>query len=490
MKVEPNFLKTVAGITLLLAIAAAGFFFNVWGGSPFFSRNDPTADLAADEHDHPEEDDHVDISATAVRTLGLTLTEIRLEPYVQRVHLPGIIVEKPGQSGLSITSPIQGVVKQIYRLPGQGLNIGDSIFSMQVTDEALEAAQLSLLEILTRLTVTEREIERLDPLAESGAIIGRRKLEMEYQMKQLLSEQSARLQELRLRGLSQEQVQQIIDRRELINEIEVRLNLGVNDSIDTTADVSSGLPVYTIEKLNVYPGLSVKKGEELCHVANHYELYLQGEAFPADLPAVREAMQQVRPVKVEIGEGLNRDQLDDLFISHMDNHADPKTQTFPFYLAMPNEIVGQRSDPRGGTFLSWKYKPGQRAHLYLPLQQWENQIVLPREAIVRSGPENFVFRLVNDPLKEDHRQDSQTGNRIDVTGETRWQVLEQAAEWELEPVPVQVLHRDRNHCVVATDGKLEPGDLIVDTGAYQVYLAWKLTLAGESAHDHDHDHHP
>jgi cobalt-zinc-cadmium efflux system membrane fusion protein len=489
MKLDLKFWKAAAGLVLLLAIATAGFFFNVWGGSPFFSVDDRTAGLSVDDHEHPEEDDHIDISAAAVRTLGLNLTEIKLEPYVQRIHLPAIIVEKPGQSGLSITSPIQGVVKQIHRLPGQALNLGDTIFSMQVTDEALEAAQLSLLEILTRLTVTEREIERLDPLTESGAIIGRRKLEMEYQLKQLLSEQSARLQELRLRGLSLEQVQQIIDTRELINEIEVRLNLGVNDAIYTAPEFSSGLPVYTIEKLNVYPGLSVKKGDELCHVANHYELYLQGEAFPADLQAVREAMQQARPITAEIGEGPHRDQLDDLTISYMDNHADPKTQTFPFYLALPNEIVGQRSDPRGGTFLSWKYKPGQRAHLYLPLQQWNDQILLPRDAVVRSGPENFVFRLVNDPAKvpELYRRN---WTPADITEEIRWRVLDQAAEWELEAVPVQVLHRDRNHCVVATNGELEPGDLVVDTGAYQVYLAWKLMLSGEGAHDHGHDHQP
>jgi len=76
--------------------------------------------------------------------------------------------------------------------------------------------------------------------------------------------------------------------------------------------------------------------------------------------------------------------------------------------------------------------------------------------------------------------------------------LDQRRVWELEPVPVEVLHQDRQQVVLATRGSsavgqwdsdwLEVGDLVVTRAAYQVYLAWRLQLSGGSGHDHGHEH--
>lgn len=496
MKTSSNQIAWVGGIAGVILLLAAALYWNAGNIrdnsslAKFLGLSSAELDDAMDasngELDDEEEHNHIDISAAAVKSLGLRLEEVTLKPYVRWVHLPGMIVEKPGQSGLSITSPIQGVVTQIHRLPGQALEMGDLIFTMKVTDEALEAAQLSLLDTITRLTVTEREIDRLDPLTESGAVIGRRKLEMEYQRKQLLSEQAARLQELRLRGLSTEQIQQIVDQRELVNEIEVRLNFGADSENLPRQTLSELKPIFTIEKLNVYPGLSVRKGEELCHIANHHELYLQGEAFPSDLNLIREALQQQLSIRVEFGEGDSREVIEDLTITYMDNHADPVTQTFPFYIALPNQIVGQRFDSQGRQFVAWKYKPGQRAHIYAAAETWPDQIVLPRDAVVRSGPEAFVFVLENDPLKEPEEY-QEMFDLDEVTPDMRWDLIERVHEWELEPVAVQILHRDQNYWVLAKDQDLEVGDLVIVNRAYQVYLAWKLMMSGGGGHHHDHD---
>jgi multidrug efflux pump subunit AcrA (membrane-fusion protein) len=520
--------KNLSVLTIVIVSMVLGaFLWTQFGVGVWNQFNRPGgADSNAVDHSQPhhddEHEDHVDISATAAKALGLTLERVRLQPFTRRIHLPARVVEKPGQSGLSITSPIQGVVKEIHRLPGQALEIGDLMFTLQVTDEALETAQLALLDILTRLSVTEREIERLDPLTETGAVVGRRKLEMEYQMKQLLSERSARLQELKLRGLAESQIQLIIDNRELINEIEVRLKLGIiparpleslhlgsvadhstkpDDSLNEAEDTAprkvsfpvesddaptsesqsmnraSPRPIYTVENLNVYPGMSVRKGEELCHIANHHELYVQGEAFPSDLATVRQALQSGSGVMVEIGEGESREQIDSLRITYMDNHADLQSHTFPFYLALPNQIVGEGRDAQGRQFLAWQFKPGQRAHVYVPAEVWPDQIVLPSDAVVRSGPEAFVFRIENLLIDET------------TSVEVAQRKLAELTFWELEPVPVQVLHRDRQFCVLAADQELQVNDIVVTNRAYQVYLAWKLQMSsGDDGHGHGHDH--
>lgn len=471
-----------------LAVLVIGALIWIFVGRDLASQLFSARDLLDETGETTNEDDHhdhVDISVAAAKSLGITLEPLTRSTYTRMLHIPASVIEKPGQSNLSVTSPIQGIITEIHRFPGQALEPDDLLFTLRVTDEALEAAQLSLLEILTRVAVTEREIERLDPLTESGVVVGRRKLEMEYQLKQLESERAARLQELKLRGLSAEQVERIVQYRELINQVEIRLNIlpiSVSTSPserETDAEKNPG-PIYTLEQLNVFPGLSVNKGQELCHIANHHNLYVRADAFDSDLVHIRRAMERQEGVVVETGEKESRERIEDLRIMYMDNHADLQSQTFPFYLLLPNQVVAEQRDDAGRLFRSWRFKPGQRAHVYLPVEQWPDQIVLPRDAVVRSGPETYVFRLTEDNWRETER----------ISGDFAAQLvaLERLPEWELEPVPVQVLHQDRQFVVLATDGELTLNDIVVTSRAYQVFLAWKMQLSGGGGHDHDHDH--
>lgn len=448
-------------------------------------KNQATANADEHAHDHADEGEHVDISAVAAKSIGLELQIVRTTPYTQYVHIPASVVEKPGQSGLAISSPIQGVVSKIHCFPGQAIGTGDLLFTMQVTDEALETAQLSLLETISRLTVTEREIERLDPLAESGAVVGRRRLEMEYQLKTLQSEQAARLQELRLRGLSPQQIDRITNERELVSEIEIRLELSNPEEVaaGATPPISDPL-VHTVEELNVYPGKSVRKGEELCHVANHQELYVRGEAFEPDVAAIHHAMQKQWGISVETGEDDAAVRLDGLAVTYLDNHVDERSQTYPFYLAVPNRVISQQVDAAGRLFRSWQYKPGQRAHVYVPQQTWPDQCVLPRGSLVTAGVNHYVFRL----------HETLDDVAFERNSEERLQRTSTLEEWVLEPVPVHVLHQDRTVVVIdkntaLNDEPLQDGDIVVTRGAYQAYLAWKLQSSeGGGGHDHGHAH--
>jgi len=437
-----------------------------------------THDLGShdDDHDH---DDHVDISIAAAKNLGLQIQPLRLRDYQKTLYIPAVVIEKPGQSGLTVAAPAQGIVRQIFRFPGQALSPGDRLFTLQLTDEALESAQLSILETLTRMTVAERELVRLEPLTQSGAVVGRRKLELEYELKQLASERSARLQELRLRGLSQEQIERVIEARELVGEIDIHLDiLAAEDSL------SEHELVYTVEQLDAFPGRSVRKGDELCHIANHYELFLRGEAFETDLDAIHQLSQKQWTITAEFGDvespGRARDIVEGLKITYIDNHVDPQTQTFPFYLVLPNQVVAESSDAAGRVFRSWRFKPGQRAHLQVPIEHWGERLVLPRDAVVRSGVETFVFLLENaDELGD-------LSDLQELGPEELWQRLETLPELEFEPVAVRVLHQDRQHCVIEASDVLQPGQLVAMNQAYQLLLAWRMQLSGGGGHHHDH----
>ena len=135
-------------------------------------------------------------------------------------------------------------------------------------------------------------------------------------------------------------------------------------------------------------------------------------------------------------EGLN--------IAYLANNVDPDSRTLPFYVALPNEITKDRqvNDAR---YIEWKYLPGQRLQLRVPVEVWTNQIVLPVDSVAREGAESYVFQ--------------QNGSRF-----TR--------------VPVHVKYRDQYSVVIEYDGALFPGDVVALRGAHQMQMALKNKAGG------------
>jgi multidrug efflux pump subunit AcrA (membrane-fusion protein) len=99
------------------------------------------------EDDHPAHDDehegHVHLSESAFRNLNLRIRAVKLSDGKHTLQVPGEIVEKPGHSDHALASPVNGVVTEVYALPGQAIRPGDPLFKLQVIDEALATAQLT-----------------------------------------------------------------------------------------------------------------------------------------------------------------------------------------------------------------------------------------------------------------------------------------------------------------------------------------------------------
>jgi hypothetical protein len=83
--------------------------------------------------------------------------------------------------------------------------------------------------------------------------------------------------------------------------------------------------------------------------------------------------------------------------------------------------------------------------LRVPVEHWEDRIVLPVGAIVQEGAEAYVYR--------------QDGDHFDR-------------------VPVHVEYRDQASVVIGRDGSLFPGDVVAARGAYQMHLALKNKTGG------------
>jgi hypothetical protein len=122
---------------------------------------------------------------------------------------------------------------------------------------------------------------------------------------------------------------------------------------------------------------------------------------------------------------------------------------------LPNELVRNEQTDDGHRFIGWRFKPGQRVQLQVPIERWENRIVLPVDAVIQEGADWFVFQ--------------QNGGRFDRK-------------------PVHVEYRDQRWAVIASDGTLFPGDAVATSGAYQMHLAMKNKAGGGVDPHAGHNH--
>jgi hypothetical protein len=142
----------------------------------------------------------------------------------------------------------------------------------------------------------------------------------------------------------------------------------------------------------------------------------------------------------------------DLQIGHLSNTVDHETHTFAFFLPLENQwqTYAQEGQPR----LLWRFRPGKHVRLRVPVEKLEKVFVVPRQAVVREGPEVFVFR--------------QNGDLFDR-------------------IPVHVLHEDRQSAVLANDGTIGRSAYIAQSGAASLNRVLKAQSAsGTPAGVHVH----
>jgi hypothetical protein len=498
MRAGLRVLLASAFLTIIFAAGAAAGVFLYPGLATDSEGHDPdhaeavaTSGEQHDDHDddHDEEEDHVALTKQAFENLGLLMGPISKGDFWKSLLVPARVVEIPGRSNLSVSAPVTGVIEDVRVLPGQSLSRTAPLFTMRLTDEALIDAQSKLLETLTRREVAEQKIARLRPLIESGAVSGSRSLELDYELTQLEVEKSTLLQEIRNRGFPQSMIDPLLKDRELATTLTVYPPNFLGEDSTGSEDLASG---FSVEDLMVHPGMSLARGEPLCTISYHARLYVEGTAFEDDLQVLDRIAENDWKVTLEPHGEAEMD-ADPICLSllRVDNHVDEQTQTVKFFMELPNDVTRTRqTDQR--IFKQWRFRPGQRVHLRLPVERWENQVTLPVEAVVVDGPNVFVF------AEHHHEEPGSTSPPVLEEMATGLDEPELAAEEEkhdgehdafieLEPVPVRLLYRDDKTVVIADDGQIPAGVPIALNNAYKLYLAMKMQSGGGGGHHH-HDH--
>ena len=416
-----------------------------------------------------EDDPHADttsvvLSAQAQRNIGLQTTKIHHRDFLRTITIPAVVVDHAGITEVDVAAPMTGTITRFFALEGEAVKPGEALFELRLTHEELVRGQSELLLTAEELDVVKREILRLEKVAAGGAVAGRRVLEQEYEQQKLEAAIKAHGESLILHGLTREQVDTILASRELLGIFTVyaphspsemrQLPQAHSTASDNTSADSQQRLLY-VNRLLADVGQHVTVGDPVFRLSDHTELIIEGKAFEHDAGDIRRAVKNEWPVRADFETQHDADsRLNGLKILYVSNVVEMESRALHLYLRLPNKMLHDTTTDDGHRFISWRYRPGQRLKLQIPVEEWRDRIVLPMDAIARDGAETFVFVL--------------DGGHFDRR-------------------PVHVEFSDQTSAVIADDGSIADGDIVAQTAAHELLSALKAQSGGGSA-DHGHSH--
>lgn len=433
------------------------------------------------EHDGHSDADSIQLSDQARANLGLTVQRVSVGPFTDYIEIPAAVVEWPGRTHLAVTSPLTGVINAIYVSRGELVTSGSRLFDLRLTHQDLVETQEQFLTSLGQLDVAKREISRLTEIASSGAIAGKTLLNREYERDRLLASIRAAKQSMLLHGLTEEQINSIEQKRELVREVTVyaptiHADRSLHhDSLHTPAaqreqkaqqrlasvlqpppqsdeDIEAD---FLVTQLETNRGQAVQAGEQLGQLSDYSEVLIEGFAYQRDGETIRKAAESKLPLQAVLeSTGEQPEVVGGLQVAYIGSEVNRESRALSFFVSLPNQI--ERSEQVGEkTYVSWKYKPGQRLTLRVPVAGFEDAIIVPKSAVAEEGPERYVFVENND---------------------------------HFDRIAVHVLASDSINIAIANDGQVWPGQSIAVSGAHQLQMALKNQSGGGVDPHAGHNH--
>ncbi len=300
------------------------------------------------------------------------------------------------------------------------------------------------------------------PLATSGAVPGTRVIELEQQISRQAGLIEGMRQDLLSRGLEANQIARI-ELGQFLSTIDIyapQVSPTPHSDFNPVNFVRGPIDLFEsgfleVQSLRISIGQQVDAGQLLAVLTNHNALYIKGNAFKKEASSLARAAENSWPVEVDFTEDQAQDWPDfpqDFRIRHLANTTDPVSRTFDFFVPLANQSRVYEKD--GRPFVLWRYRPGQRVRIQVPIDELQNVIVLPASAVVFEGPEAFVFQ-----------QNGELFNRHSV----------------------RVVHQDRTSVVIANDGTILPGFFLAQGAASSLNRILKAQAAsGMRADFHVH----
>ena len=455
----PSLLRWVVVFLVLIGIGGIGFRYKDRLKS-MFRASAPVASIEKASPRPIQEPKVLKLSQQARQNLKLVSKPVTPQSFWRKILVPGEVVDRPGLSDRGVTSPAVGVVTQVHAFPGDTVRPGERLFTLRLISEYLQNTQSELFRAVRETELINEQRERIGPLAASGGVSQARLIELEQQLKRQQAAIEGYRQDLLTRGLNPEQIGEIQEGR-FIASIDVvappalsvrpltQTQLSPPKTSDETESLIDDGPdsiAYEVQDLQVDLGTQVQAGQLLSVLANHGSLYIAGHAFKREATSLEQAAQQGWPIEMEFADDDDPSHwptFDQTFrIRHLSNSIDSSSRTFDFFTPLTNQSRSYVQDNK--TFVVWRFRPGQRVRLHVPVEELSDVIVVPAAAVVREGPEAYVFQ-----------QNGDLFNRL----------------------PVHVLHEERLQIVLANDGSVKPGLYLAQSAAASLNRVMKAQAA-------------
>ena len=393
------------------------------------------------------------LSEQARKNLGLVAKAMKPQVYWRTIEVPGAIVDRPGRSDRGVTSPAVGVVTEVHAFPGDTVKPGDRLFTLRLFSEYLLNTQSEFFKATREVELVTEQRTRLEGFVKTGSVPESKLIELDSQVRRQATLIQSYRQDLLTRGLNPEQIDQVAAGT-FVSTIDVVAPPAINPAVKPSdiepivfhvAGVESEGLAYEVQELIVELGQQVQAGQLLSTLANHQSLFIEGHAFKREASFLAKAAENNWRVQCTFAEDdeVEWPAVDQtLEIRHLANSIDPISRTFDFFIPLTNQSRSYEKDNQ--TFIVWRFRPGQRVRLQIPVEELKDVIVLPSSAIVREGPEAYVFQ-----------QNGDLFNRLSV----------------------HVLHEDRLQIVLANDGSVKPGLYLAQSSAASLNRVLKAQAA-------------
>ncbi len=418
------------------------------------------------DHDHGE---RVKLSEQAQRNLNIDAENLFPEPYYRKMLIPGVVIDRPGETDRGVTARVAGIVSEIKAKPGDPVKAGDPLFTIQLVSEFVQSTQTELVKASREVKIAEARRDQTANLVKLGTKSKLELAEDEAVVKRFNTQVEAYRRQLQNFGLTSAQVTQA-ERGEIITEITVtapthpKTRAESNAKGKASSDANTDPIIFEVQELKIHLGDYVQTGQTLCLLANHQFLFIEGKAFKSEARMLAEASRENRKVEVEVAEESPGDwpALEPLTLGHIGS-VDPTARTLSFFVPLVNQ--SNDFEKNGKRYFVWRFHPGQRVRLKIPIERVrfdrknpdEEVFIVPTGAVVREGPEAYVFS--------------------------------QNKDW-FERKKVRILHEERDEIIIANDGSINPALFIVRNNAAAINRALKAQAGsgGHEGHNHDHDH--
>lgn len=442
----------ILGTTALVAAVAGTAYATRDRWLPLFHHNETTTEdvVVAAPSDEPVAPSRVVVNEQAQTNLGLIAKALKPQVFWKTIQVPGMVIDRPGQSDRGVVAPAIGVISQVHHFPGDTVRPGDPLLTLTLLSESLHVTQSDLFKSTQEIGLAKAQKERL--AAAGDGLPTARIIEVENQIKRLEIAVKSYRQELQIRGFEPALIDSIAQGKfvkELIIPVPSLSTLAVRPASEEgdPANISSrdSTQTFEVEELKVELGQQVQAGQVMCLISNHQLLAIEGRAFRDETPLLERSVRQRWPVEIDFREETSDwdAPLPEFHIQHLANTINPTTRTFAFRILLENQ--SRVIDDNGRTQTLWRFRPGQKLRIQVRVEKFENVYVVPADAVAMEGPEAFVF--------------TQNVNTF-------------------ERMPVRILLHDRQRVVLANDGTLVTGTYVVQSAAEQLN---RMLKSGENS---------